>query len=398
MFFVLRRQSVTLWTVRSGEIDGIRAFIEGERATDESARKSQSVTAGLKRRADSGKPVGALPIGMTVKTTVSEGIAVTTRVIDPAKAALVERIYALAAAGHTPGDISRTLNAEGALTKRGKPWSTRAVRKVIENRDYLGENGYPQLIDQAVWDRAQRPKRSSGSSNSSPRRAADDFVLSGMVVCFDCGAAMRSRRCATGRRTYRCSNAMEGRNSCTTSRPVPAEEAERELIANLVGYLPELDDWLLGQVAEHRAEQANAEQALTAARKALQGTERRLERLLDDYERLSGAEARVVLRRATSVEAERDEAERRVRDLEAVVSEHEIDPDLDAARDLYRRLAAFALGRLDEASSPAEVRAALSSLISEVELGYVDDQLAVCGGPAGVKSNRSLRPSCRSTR
>ena len=112
---------------------------------------------------------------------------------------------------------------------------------------------------------------------------------------------------------------MEGRNSCTTSRPVPAEEAERELIANIVGYLPELDDWLLGQVAEHRAEQANTERALTAARKALQGTERRLERLLDDYERLSGAEAGLVLRRATSVEAERDEAEHRVIDLEAVV-------------------------------------------------------------------------------
>ena len=99
---------------------------------------------------------------MTVETTVSDGIAVTERVSDPAEAALVERIYALAAAGHTPGDISRTLNAEGAVTKRGKPWSTRAVRKVIENRDYLGKNGYPQLIDQAVWDRAQRPKRSRG--------------------------------------------------------------------------------------------------------------------------------------------------------------------------------------------------------------------------------------------
>ena len=103
-----------------------------------------------------------------------------------------------------------------------------------------------------------------------------------------------------------------------------------------------------------------------------------MERLLDDYERLPEAEARLVLRRATSVEAERDEAERRVRDLEAVVSEHELDdPDLEAAHDLYGRLAAFAVGRLDEASSPAEVRAALSSLISEVRLGFEDGELVV---------------------
>ena len=50
---------------------------------------------------------------------------------------------------------------------------------------------------------------------------------------------------------------------------------------------------------------------------------------------------------------------------------------LEAARDLCGRLAAFAVGRLDEASSPAEVRAALSSLISEVRLGFEDGELVV---------------------
>jgi hypothetical protein len=73
-----------------------------------------------------------------------------------------------------------------------------------------------------------------------------------------------------------------------------------------------------------------------------------------------------VLRRATRVQAERDEAEGRVKDLEAVAAEHHEDPDVDAARDLYKRLLAFAAGRLDQASSPAEVRAALRSVIHEV--------------------------------
>ncbi len=59
LYFAMRRQGVALWSDRSGELDPLRAVMEGERATDESARKSQSVTAGLKRRADSGKPVGA---------------------------------------------------------------------------------------------------------------------------------------------------------------------------------------------------------------------------------------------------------------------------------------------------------------------------------------------------
>ena len=161
---------------------------------------------------------------------------------------------------------------------------------------------------------------------------------------------------------------------------MPAEEAERELIANVVGYMPDLDDWLREQAQEHRQEQANAERALTAARKALEAAEKRLERLLDDYERLPPDEARLVLRRATKVEAERDDAERRVTDLDAVIAEHRADLDVDAARERYARLLAFAQGRLDRAPSAAEVRAALRSVIDVVELGYVGDELAVAAG------------------
>ena len=41
------------------------------------------------------------------------------------------------------------------------------------------------------------------------------LLCGGIAVCLDCGAPMCSRRCSlTGRRTYRCSNTMEGRNLC----------------------------------------------------------------------------------------------------------------------------------------------------------------------------------------
>jgi hypothetical protein len=53
---------------------------------------------------------------------------------------------------------------------------------------------------------------------------------------------------------------------------------------------------------------------------------------------------------------------------------------VDAARDLYVRLVQFARGRLNTASSPPEVRAALRSLFEVVQLGYVGDELAVAAG------------------
>ena len=39
----MKRQRVDLWTDRSGQLDLLRAALEGERATDESQRKSQAV-------------------------------------------------------------------------------------------------------------------------------------------------------------------------------------------------------------------------------------------------------------------------------------------------------------------------------------------------------------------
>jgi len=88
------------------------------------------------------------------------------------------------------------------------------------------------------------------------------------------------------------------------------------------------------------------------------------------------------------VHAERDEIERRVADPEAVVAEHQHDPNVDAARDLHVRLLAFAQGRLDRASSPGEVRAALRSVVDVVELGDVGDELVVAAGLRLVEPQR----------
>ena len=47
--FRLKRQGISIWTTRSGELDLLRAALEGQRATDESARKKQATPAGLAR-------------------------------------------------------------------------------------------------------------------------------------------------------------------------------------------------------------------------------------------------------------------------------------------------------------------------------------------------------------
>src|SRR4051794_41858915 len=74
-------------------------------------------------------------------------------------------------------------------------------------------------------------------------------------------------------------------------------------------------------------------------------------------------------------------------DLEAVIAEHHEDPDVEAARELYVRLVQFARGRLDEASSPSEVRVALRALFEDAAIGYVGDRLAVAARLRLIRPN-----------
>ena len=126
----MKRRKVMLWTVRSGQLDLLRAAIEGERSHDETDRKAQATKDGLSCRTALGQPVGPIPLGYTWRYLLDEhgqavhdkrGKPITVRVIDPLIAPLVERIFALIERGATRGDVARNLNAEGIRTRpRGK--------------------------------------------------------------------------------------------------------------------------------------------------------------------------------------------------------------------------------------------------------------------------------------
>jgi hypothetical protein len=322
------------------------------------------------------------------------------RLIDPEGEPTVRRMFDLAEKRMTPGEVSRQLNREGATTKRGKQWTTRAVRGVLRNDDYVGRNGYPKLIEQEQFDAVQRwldvSKRPQGVARGRP--AADDFVLAGFAFCALCDAPMRSRRCSTtGRRTYRCSNAMEGRNSCSDSVPVPAAEAEAMLIRNLAYYRGDLDAFLVEQVADRQQAQQAREDDLRRLRDQLAKLDRTRERLMADYRRQvedGRSTAHLALEEVERVDSERERVQEAVRNLDAIAAEHAGEPELDEVRELYERLMAFAKLQVERAATPAEVRTVLRGLVAEVRLhaiGQLPTGGAVMRLPAGELSNRHAR-------
>ena len=110
VWFALRRAGVRLRSVQDDHNleDAIRVVLIGERNHEDSDRKSAATRDGLRRRAERGAAVGAIPVGYRAEATVLDGKAVTRRVVDTAGAALVERIMAAVESGHTFGAVART--------------------------------------------------------------------------------------------------------------------------------------------------------------------------------------------------------------------------------------------------------------------------------------------------
>lgn len=119
------------------------------------------------------------------------------------------------------------VHEEGKRAGSERVWTTTTVRRVLENRTYLGEaiygnrverNTHPRLVERAVFEAAQ-------PDPTRRRRPAAHYPLSGVARCATCGEPMIGARGGkapdgTGLRTYRC------RASITTWRgdrcPSPA--------------------------------------------------------------------------------------------------------------------------------------------------------------------------------
>lgn len=99
------------------------------------------------------------------------------------KAAGVRRVYELNAEGYGKSSIAKILNTEGVEALSEKGWHPNTVQKLLMSRTVIGEfqsftgrhpnripsgdpvpNYYPRIVDEELWLRAQRPKKSGGGS------------------------------------------------------------------------------------------------------------------------------------------------------------------------------------------------------------------------------------------
>ena len=309
----------------------------GQRNYEDSERKSGAVRDGLKRRKQSGKPVGPVPLGYVPQDA--------ERVIDPATRGTVERIFVLVESGKTFGDVARTLNAEGIKTRprkdqpNGSAWVSRTVRKIIENPAYKGEKGYEAIIEPARFDAIQaslaRLDPVQAAKRKGGRKADESYFLRGLARCKLCNATLYTREQAIGR-VYVCANRRQGTGLCDAP-PIPAELIESHVLRHLSSFVGSVEGWIASQLADRDAEQQARAAAVERARDGLRTLDNERDKRLAELRKLDGDAARIEREVIARIDADRADQQRLIEDGEAVASEWAGPPDVDAALDYYGR-------------------------------------------------------------
>lgn len=85
----------------------------------------------------------------------------------PQEAATVKRIAALYVAGMSYQAVADTLNGEGIPFSQEAPlWNKHKVKRLLENPRYTGADGYPSILDEAIFQAIQEQIRTKTTGHA----------------------------------------------------------------------------------------------------------------------------------------------------------------------------------------------------------------------------------------
>ena len=89
---------------------------------------------------------------------------------------IIENIFGLYINGKSFAEISDRMNETGApYNNDGRLWNKNVIKRVIENRRYIGEKGFPQIIADDTFNAAEKIRLSKFTAPGETRKALLDF-------------------------------------------------------------------------------------------------------------------------------------------------------------------------------------------------------------------------------
>jgi site-specific DNA recombinase len=265
-------------------------FAEFERATI-----VERIVAGMERKAARGEwTAGRIPYGYQL----DEDRRFLTP--NPAEAPVIRLIFERYAQQRDgSAAIALWLSDRGYRTRKGKPFSFKAVLEILRNRTYLGEiffrgtyypGPHPPLVEPLLFQQVQTILEERGEDASQRRSNQSDYLLTGRIRCAHCGKRyLGAAAHGNGGRYsyYVCfSRQRYGRQSCQGDR-LPAEQLEDAILNQLVALLRRSDfvqDSIAEALAERDTERPDRQAEINNVAAEIKSTDTALERYFAAFE------------------------------------------------------------------------------------------------------------------
>ena len=311
-------RSTDIETPTGGKVDKVRAGLDGLTGEMQLDAGKIHIRRGMEKVIASGRRAGGKVYGYRKRYGPVNGL----QDIDPAKEAVVLRIFTEFAEGKSTRSIAHALNRDGVPAPRGGDWAGNTINGsrakqhgILENRQYIGRVVYNKsrklrdpdtgkrvdrpnppsewktfedpalrIIAEELWEQVQARlaglRRAQKRGEPIHRRP---HMLSGLLRCGVCNGALIIHGVGKqGRRRVRCSTAREA-GTCTNTGSFYIDQIEQTVFRGIMYELrhPEALEAYLGEYQKEMARQRrDVGRRRDELKKALTATCEALDRLV----------------------------------------------------------------------------------------------------------------------
>ncbi|WP_238473398.1 recombinase family protein [Desulforamulus profundi] len=164
--------------------------------------------------------------------------------------------------------VAKRLNEMGIPTRRGgEMWHRQVVKQILTNTVYIGVWSYkgmsiqvPAILDENLFKRAQKKLKESRRLYAG--KIKHGYLLSGLVICNDCGNTMtgvNAKWWGKRERRYTCNKSCQGykNKGCRPIKMIPADPLE-EVVWEQVREWLRNPDWLLREALDYLQGKGNS--------------------------------------------------------------------------------------------------------------------------------------------
>ncbi|MBI3491814.1 MAG: recombinase family protein [Acidobacteria bacterium] len=402
---------VRIVTLAEGEITHLHVGLKGTMNALFLKDLADKTRRGLRGRVEAGKSGGGLCYGYRVIRSLS-GTTLTTgeREIEPAEAAIVERVFREFVGGASSKQIAKRLNQEGISGPAGARWNPSTIHGhasrgtgILNNELYVGRivwnrlryiknpdtglrvsrlnprsewitKEVPELriVSDELWvaakQRQEATRRVLASSTSIVKARRPQYLFSGLTRCGVCGSGFVLK----SRNRLSCFGASD-KGICTNHLTVRRDEVESRVLHALQEKLLRRD--LFGEFCKEFTQEMN--RLRMAARAGITATEHELTRVEAEIKKLiqsikDGVPGSVLKDEAIRLEAQKSEL--RTRLDRAAEPPPLLHPNMG---DLYREKVTQLAHGLQHEESRTQAAEALRGLIDAIVLNPEGETLGI---------------------